>query len=217
MKHTVALVDDHMLIAKAIANIIEGFPNYSVLYEVEHGKALVEKFKNPQNIPDIVLLDISMPVMDGFETAKWLKIKHPKVLIVTLSMQDDDLSLIRMIKSGAKGYLHKNIHPEELQVALDALVTKGFYYPEWAASKVFSNLSGEPRIKKEIDTSDFSEREMDFLKYCCTEMTYKEIGERMNCSTRTVEGYRDTLFKKLGLKTRVGLVMYAIKSGKFHL
>jgi DNA-binding NarL/FixJ family response regulator len=215
MNDKVVIVDDHILIAKAIAGIIEGFPKYTVLYECEHGKALIEKFENPQNIPDIVLLDISMPVMDGFETAKWLKFNYPKVLVLALSMQDDDLSLIKMIKYGAKGYLLKNIHPQELEKAMDELTTKGYYYPEWAASKVFSNLSTEPNVKRIVDISNFTDREMEFLNLCCTELTYKEIGEKMACSTRTVEGYRDTMFSKLGFKTRVGLVMYAIKSGKF--
>ncbi len=210
--YSVAIVDDHILIAKAIGGVIAAFSKYEVLYEVEHGKALVEKFKQTKNIPDIVLLDIAMPVMDGFETAKWLKENHPEVLILSLSMQDDDLSLIKMIKAGAKGYLLKNIHPAELEKALDALVSKGYYYPDWAASKVFSNLAGDPNNKKNPVIS-ITDRETEFLKYCCTEMTYKEIGEKMYCSSRTVEGYRDSLFDKLGLKTRVGLVMYAIKWG----
>lgn len=212
MNYKVVIVDDHILIAKAIAGVINNYAKYSVLYEVEHGKALIEMFSNPKNVPDIVLLDISMPVMDGFETAKWIKAHHPNVLILTLSMQDDDMSLIRMIKSGAKGYLLKNIHPEELEKALDELVTKGFYYPEWAASKVFSNLSSAKNKKDEILT--FTERETEFLKYCCSELSYKEIGEKMNVSTRTVEGYRDILFNKLGLKSRVGLAMYAMRAGK---
>src|SRR4051812_10820481 len=105
MEHGVVIVDDHVLIAKAITGIIDSLPGYNVLYEAENGKVLVEKFKNRKNIPDIVLLDISMPVMDGFETAKWLKQHHPDVLIMVLSMQDDDASLIKMIKAGAKGYL----------------------------------------------------------------------------------------------------------------
>jgi DNA-binding NarL/FixJ family response regulator len=216
MSYKIAIVDDHVLIAKAIAGVIDHFKNYSVLYEAENGKALMDKFANPKNIPDIVLLDISMPVMDGFETAKWLKEKHPDVLVLVLSMQDDDLSLIRMIKSGAKGYLLKNIHPEELERALDELTTRGYYYPEWAAGRVFSNMSGDPNAKRAAEVI-FTEREHEFLKHCCTELTYKEIGEKMACSTRTVEGYRDTLFSKLGLKTRVGLVMYAIKSGKISI
>lgn len=212
MTYNIAIVDDHILIAKAIAGVIENFPNYHVLYEAENGKALIEKFKNPKNIPDIVLLDITMPVMDGFETAKWLREHHPEVLILALSMQSDDLSLIKMIKSGANGYLLKNIQPIELNRALDELTSKGFYYPEWAASKIFSSLSAEPHHK--APGIVISDRENEFLTYCCTEMTYKEIGEKMFCSARTVEGYRDALFDKLGLKTRVGLAVYSIKSGK---
>jgi DNA-binding NarL/FixJ family response regulator len=212
MKHSIVVVDDHILIAKAISGVIEKFDNYEVLYEAEHGKALTEKFKIHKNIPDIVLLDISMPVMDGFETAKWIKKNYPDVLILALSMQNDDLSLIKMIKAGAKGYLLKNIHPVELNKALDELVHRGHYYPEWAASKIFSSISEEKNNRQAGIT--FNDRELDFLKYCCSEMTYKEIAEKMNCATRTVEGYRDALFTKLGLKTRVGLAIYALKTGK---
>ncbi len=211
MTYSIAIVDDHILIAKAITGVIDSFPNYHVLYEVEHGKALIEKFRVAKNIPDIVLLDITMPVMDGFETAEWIRKNHPDVLILALSMQNDDLSLIKMIKAGAKGYLLKNIHPAELKNALDELVSKGHYYPEWAASKIFSSLTGEEN--KLPASISFTDREKDFLKYSCTEMTYKEIAEKMFCSNRTVEGYRDALFDKLGLKTRVGLAVYAIKSG----
>lgn len=215
MDHSVVIVDDHILIAKAIAGIIDSFPNYTVLYEAEHGKALTEKFRVSKNIPDIVLLDISMPVMDGFETAQWLKAHHPGVLIMALSMQNDDMSLIKMIKAGAKGYLLKNIYPGELEKALNALVAKGYYYPEWAASKVFSSLAGDNGHT--VEDILITEKETEFLKHCCTELTYKEMGEKMFCSNRTVEGYRDSLFDKLGVRTRVGLVMYAIKKGYYVL
>lgn len=214
MSYSVALVDDHILIAKAIGGIIDAFPKYHVLYEAEHGKALIEKFKQPKNIPDIVLLDINMPIMDGFETAKWLKENHPDVLILTLSMEDDERSLVKMIKNGAKGYLLKNVHPAELEKALDSLTTKGFYYPDWATNKIFLSLAHDEPLK---DNIQFTDREMEFLAHCCSELTYKEIAEKMFCSARTVEGYRDTLFDKLGLKTRTGLVMYAIKSGLYRL
>ncbi len=211
MNYTLAIVDDHNMVAKALANIIDNFPNYSVLYEAEHGKALIEKFKVPKNIPDIVLLDIAMPEMDGFETAAWIKKNHPGVLIIALSMQNDDMSLIRMIKSGAKGYLLKNNPPEQLKVALDQLTSKGFYFPEWAASKIYMSM-GEDLATSPVNIN-FTEREIEFLKYCTTEMSYREIADKMICSTRTVEGYRNSLFDKLGLKTRVGLAVYAIKSG----
>lgn len=215
MQYSVVVVDDHVLIAKAIAGIIDTFPKYNVLYEADHGKALIERFKAPKNVPDIVLLDITMPVMDGFETAKWLRDNHPEVLTLALSMQDDDRSLIKMIQSGAKGYLLKNVQPTDLEKALDNLVAKGFYYPDWATSKVFLNLASPQ--KGEGNATVFTEKEKEFLQHCCTELTYKEIGEKMFCSPRTVEGYRDSLFAKLELKTRVGLVMYAIKSGLYIL
>ncbi len=214
MSYTVAIVDDHILIANAIAGIVNGFAKYEVLYEAEHGKALVEKFKQAKNIPDIVLLDIAMPVMDGIETAKWIKENHPDVLILTLSMQDDEQSLIKMIKAGAKGYLLKNVHPAELEKALDTLVTKGFYYPDWATNKIFLSIADEQTHPQNVALTD---REKEFLTHCCSELTYKEIGEKMFCSNRTVEGYRDSLFEKLGLKTRSGLVMYAIKGGYYNL
>lgn len=209
MEHSIVIVDDHILIAKAIAGIIESFPNYHVLYEVENGKALLNKLKITKNVPDIVLLDIAMPVMNGYETALWLREHHPGMLILALSMQDDDLSLIRMIKSGANGYLLKNVQPVDLHKALNELTSKGHYYPDWATGKLISSLHTSSG-----NNMTFTERENEFFSYVCTEMTYKEIGEKMFCSARTVEGYRDALFEKLGLKTRVGLAVYAIKNKK---
>jgi DNA-binding NarL/FixJ family response regulator len=210
IQYTIAIVDDHILIAKAIGSIINEHSSYQVLYEVANGKLLQEKFKQARNIPDIVLLDISMPIMDGYETAQWLKNNHPEVLILALSMQDDDESLIRMIRCGAKGYLLKNVEPKELIYAIEQLTQKGFYYPDWATSKVFKSLGQEELISKnEIRISD---RENEFLQHCCSEMSYKEIAEKMFCSPRTVEGYRDALFEKLDIRTRVGLVLYAIKN-----
>jgi DNA-binding NarL/FixJ family response regulator len=211
MIKSVAIIDDHILIAKALTGIIENFKQFNVLYECENGKALQEKCTIQKNIPDIVLLDISMPIMDGFSTATWLKETHPEVLIMALSMQDDEQSLIKMIKCGAKGYLLKNVHPTELEKALDALVKNGSYFPDWATSKVFMSLTNDNTATK--NNIQITAREKEFLQYSVTEMSYKEIAEKMFCSPRTVESYRDALFEKLDLKTRVGLAVYAIKNG----
>lgn len=211
MKYKVVIVDDHQLIAKAIGSIIEDFNDFEVLYDAPNGQALTEKFKVRVNIPDIVLLDISMPIMNGFETAQWISANFPDIKIMALSMQDDDESLLKMIKNGARGYLHKNVHPAELETALKTLIEKGMYYPDWAMSKVFMSVA-RPEEKRVSNLPKLSDKELEFMSHVCSELTYKEIADIMCCSPRTVEGYRDGLFEKLGIKTRVGLAMYAVKN-----
>jgi DNA-binding NarL/FixJ family response regulator len=146
-----------------------------------------------------------MPVMNGFETAAWLKNNYPKPLVMALSMQDDELSLLNMIRNGAKGYMVKNSHPKELELALQTLIKTNVYFPAWATSKIMQTMTNQ---EGEVKLSD---REREFLSYVCTELTYKEISDKMFCSPRTVEGYRDALFEKLNVHTRVGLAMVAIK------
>jgi len=210
MPTSIVIADDHLLIAKAISGIIDQFRQFKVLYEVENGLALQDKFRNPKNIPDILLLDISMPLMDGFDTARWISQHHPDVLVMALTMQNEDEALIKMIKSGAKGFLHKNIHPTELEAALESLVQRGYYFPDWATGKLLHNIASPDKTDQAQVV--LNQREIEFLKLAATELTYKEIGEKLYCSPRTVEGYRDALFEKLNLKTRIGLVVYGIKN-----
>ncbi len=209
VKKTIAIVDDHILIAQAIKGIIANFENFETISECENGQELIDKINTHEIMPDIVLLDISMPIMDGFETANWLQKNHPDILIMVLSMQNDEQSVIKMVKNGAKSYLLKNSHPRELESALHKLVENGFYYPEWASKIIFSSINKNTNNA----LSKLTEREKEFLKYTITEKSYKEIAELMFCSPRTVESYRDNLFEKLNLKSRVGLAVYAIKNG----
>lgn len=210
MKKTIVIVDDHILIAKALEGIIGNFSEFEVIYVCDSGKDLIQKFEEGNPVPDIILMDVSMPIMDGFETAAWVSRNYPDIKIMALSMQGDDNSVIKMIKNGAKGYLLKNTHPKDLETALIRLNTDGFFYPEWASKIIFSNLSKGNEAEVSIK---ISEREKEFLKYTVTELSYKEIADRMCCSPRTVESYRDQLCEKLDLKTRVGLAVFAIKNG----
>ncbi|REC57140.1 DNA-binding response regulator [Chryseobacterium piscium] len=210
MKKTIVIVDDHLLIAKALEGIIGNFDDFKVIDVAENGKDMIDKFESGQTIPDIILLDISMPVMNGFETASWLKENHPNIKVMALSMQGDDNSVIKMIRNGAKGYLLKNTHPKDLEIALAKLSNDGFFYPDWASKIIFSNMSDEKNNEKK---KKISEREKEFLTYTVTELSYKEIAEKMCCSPRTVESYRDQLCEKFDLKTRVGLAVFAIKNG----
>lgn len=208
MKKTIIIVDDHILIAKAIEGIINNFEDFTVINVAENGQDLIDKFENNCAIPDIILMDISMPIMNGFEAVSWLKENHPNIKVMALSMQGDDNSVIKMIKNGARGYLLKNTHPKDLEDALIRLNTDGFFYPEWASKIINNAITGDNSKAIKI-----SGREKEFLAYTITELSYKEIAEKMCCSPRTVETYRDQLCEKLGLKTRVGLAIFALKNG----
>src|SRR6185437_2783794 len=134
--------------------------------------------------------------------------------ILALSTMDADTAIIKMIKSGAKGYILKDAEPAELQMAFDEVLNRGYFYNDFVSRKVLNAVS---RLTDEKNTTatfaNLTPRETEFLKYSCTEMTYKEIADKMFVNVRTVEGYRDSLCEKLDLKTRVGLAMYAIKNG----
>ena len=213
MRHSIVIVDDHILIAKALGSIMSKFENFDILYECGNGKELQDKFIVKKNIPSIVLLDVSMPVMDGFATSKWLREAHPNVLVLALSMQDDETSLIKMIKNGARGYLLKNAAPTELETALKTITNNGYYYPDWASNIVFSNIANPIDETSNIAVLDITEREIEFLRLCTTDLSYKDISDKMNCSPRTIEDYRNKLCDKLNIKSRVGLAVYAVKSG----
>lgn len=214
---SVAIVDDHILLRNGLANLIRGLETYAVLFEANNGKDFIKQLQ-PRYLPDIVLLDINMPEMDGYETALWLKRNYPGIKILALSMYDNENAIIRMMKNGAKGYILKDIDPMEFRTALDSLMRKGFYYSELITGKLIHavNQLDEPEqpFRSLIALND---RELEFMKLACTEMTYKEIADRMYLSVRTIDGYRDTLFEKLDVKSRVGLVLYAIKNGVVSL
>ncbi|HTN18168.1 MAG TPA: response regulator transcription factor [Chitinophagaceae bacterium] len=209
-QYSIAIVDDHQIVSEAIAGLINGMPQFKVLYEVRNGRELVNKFSNKKNVPDLVLLDINMPIMNGFETAAWLQEEHPELPFVALTMNDDDESIIKMLRLGAKGYLIKDIDSDELLVALDEVIKKGFYYTDLVTSKLLLNLGDKRSSVKSIE---MKEKELEFIRLVCTEMTYKEIAEAMYVSPKTIDGYRDALFQKLDVKNRIGLVMFAIKQG----
>lgn len=216
-KIKVVLVDDHILLRNGLANLISSFDRYDVLFEANNGKDFLARLR-ATNLPDIVLLDINMPEMDGYETSLWLKKNHPQIKVLALSMYDNEASIIRMLKNGAKGYILKDIDPLEFKAALDSLVRKGFYYSDLVTGKLIHAVNSFEEPKSTGKTLiQLNDRELEFLKLACTEMTYKEIADKMFVSPRTVDGYRDSLFEKLNCKTRVGLVMYAIKTGMVNV
>lgn len=211
-KVKVALADDHVLLRRGLANLVDSFDEYSVVLQADNGLDL-QSMINKDNVPDLVLLDINMPKMDGFVTAQWLKQTYPLVKILALSMYDNENSVIRMFKAGVKGYILKDCEPHELKAALDAVIQKGYFYSELVTGKLIHSINNLDENADIRNLAQLNDKELQFLKLACTEMTYKEIADKMFLSPRTIDGYRDALFEKLNLKTRVGLVMYAIKNG----
>ena len=206
----IAIADDHTLLRKALAKLINSFEDYSVIFEADNGKEIKKKI-NEYLIPDLVLLDVNMPEMDGFETTGWLNKNYPRIKVLALSMFNDERTIIRMLRQGARGYIMKNIDPDELKKALDSVVHKNFYLSEEISGKIISGLHKD--VDRETEPTPLTPKEKEFLRLICSEITYKDIAAKMFVSPRTVDDYRNALFEKLKVKSRVGLVMYAIRNG----
>ena len=209
-KIQVAVTDDHALLRNALARLVNTLEGYSVLFEADNGKDLRAKIMQ-HLVPDIVLLDVNMPEIDGFETTKWLQKNYPHIKVLVLSMMSDEGTIIKMFRLGAKGYLLKNTEPAELKLAMDAIIDKNVYLSEYVSAKLVSGLNKD--ADRDISEIILNEKEREFLRWTCTELSYKEIGEKMYVSARTADDYRQSLFNKLKVHSRVGLVMYAIKNG----
>lgn len=214
---SIALVDDHSLLRNGLAALINSFEGYSVLFEADNGKDFIKQLQT-HGTPDIILLDITMPEMNGFETAAWIKENAPSIKILVLSMMDNDEVVISMLKAGARGYILKDSKPALFKQALDHIRDSGFFMNELVSNKMLNYVTHEEKKGNEVSlVSELSEKEIAFLKYACTEMTYKDIASNMQVSPRTVDGYREDLFRKLNVQSRVGLVVFAIKHGIYKL
>lgn len=207
-KFSVVIVDDHTLLSQAIQTMVNTFQNFKVLYTCKNGKEMADKFlASPNNIPNVVLMDINMPIMNGIETTEWIQKKYDYVNVLALSVEDDDITILKMLKAGAIGYLLKDSEKKVLEEALNEIAENRFYHTKKVTNLLLKSISGT------LENEDqFKSNELRFIQLACTELTYKEIAAEMNLSPKTIDGYRDTLFTKLNVKNRVGLVIYAIKN-----
>ena len=209
----VALVDDHQLLRSALASLINGFDNCKVIQQAGSGQELVERITNGP-APDVVILDLNMPDMNGFDTADWLHRHHPDIHVLMLTMYDSELSLIRLLQSGVKGFLKKDVHPDELKFAILSVMQAGYYYSNHTTGKLVSlfrnNGNGQAAA---IQRAMLSDQELSFLRLICSDLTYKEIAQQMELNPRSVDTLRDALFTKLDVKSRVGLAIVALRHG----
>jgi DNA-binding NarL/FixJ family response regulator len=210
---SIALVDDHTLLRKGLANLLTE-AGHQVLLEADNGKEFIEKLQTLKTQPEVILLDINMPQMDGYETASWIRYTYPDIKILALSMYDDETAIIRMLRNGARGYILKDAEPSELKAAIENIVKKGFHHSDMVTARLIHTINNLDNPQHSLkNTIGLNDKEIEFLKLASTELTYKEIAEKMFLSPRTIDGYRDALFEKLNIKSRVGLVLFAIKNG----
>lgn len=206
MNTRIGLVDDHQLFLKSLSLMINSFAGFEVALEALNGRDLQEKLVPRKEVPEIMLVDVNMPLMDGLETVIWLHRNYPSMLLVALSMNDKDQTIIQMFRAGCCAYLLKDTHPDELEKALHEILSKGFYNGDTG------NINFR-RLLRKMDDPDliFSERERAFLQLVCSDKPYKQIAIEMHLSERTIDGYREALFHKLNVQSRVGLCLEAIR------
>ena len=209
-KIDIIITDDHNLFRKGMKALISDFEFVESIDEASNGEELLKLLASKTKLPDVILLDLKMPVMDGITAQAKIKKLYPSINVIIITMEDDEQFILHMIGEGVNGYLLKNADTEEVEAALVKVIEKGFYFPDNISSVIYNNLSKKVKTLPQINPV-FSERELEVLSLICQEYTAAEIAEMLNISVRTVEGHRQKLLEKSGAKNIAGLVLNAYK------
>lgn len=213
MKITLGIADDQQLFLRSLCALINTFPKFEVIIDAMNGEDLIRRIDAAAVRPEIVLLDVNMPVMDGISTAANISKKYPAIKMAALSMKDDDATVISMIRAGCCAYMLKDMHPDELEKALEEIQTKGYYNAD-SYNVNYRRLLVHADRMAAIKLSD---KEKIFLQLACSDLTYKQIASQMYLSERTIDGYRESIFVKFNVQSRVGMVLEAIKKNLVEL
>jgi two-component system, NarL family, invasion response regulator UvrY len=208
----IACADDHPLVRQGIVSFINMFGGMRVDIEAGNGKELIAQIQKSKQLPDMILLDISMPVMNGYNTLLELKIKWPQIKILILTIQEMGADVVRMIENGASGYLAKNAPPGELKKAIHSIYSDGTYYADNSLREYVKKTHAD-----KVKAPRFTPMELQVISYIHTDLTYEEIAGKIGVTTRSVEGHRDSIFRKLNISNRVSLVVFAIRNGLVSL
>lgn len=205
----VAIADDHDLMREGIVKLIED-ASCRVVLQARNGHELLEKITTAE--PDVVLMDINMPELDGIQTTLQLGKMHPAVKTIALTALEDETSTIRMLRAGARAYLLKSASAQELKQAISDVYHRGYHFSELVSGRLINSLNQGFESNETTLTLSLTQREIEFLQHLCSELTNKEIADRMFVSPRTSEGWSKNLCERLGVKSRVGLVLFAIRN-----
>ena len=209
----VAIADDHQVFRRGVMACLRDAPRLRVVLEADHGRQLLDGLARA--LPDVVLMDIKMPVMDGMRATEAIRRDFPDVRVLALSMYDDDQYIVGMLRAGARGFLVKSATPHEIVEAVEAVARQGFYFNDQVSVAMARQLTDPGQLPAWGTTvaSDLNERELEVLRLICAEHTSAEMADRLCLSIRTVEGYRARLFERTGSRNAAGLVLYAIRHG----
>lgn len=213
----VALADDHTLFRKGMLALLQDAAGLAVCFEASNGRELLQQLAAGP-LPDVVLLDISMPEVDGIEALKRIRQDHPKIKVLMLSMNQDDAMILHLMEHGANGYLLKETDPDEVEVAIRAVVETGFYFNERVSRALLTKIVRGDKFKPTFSgLVQLSDREVEVLDLVCHGLTNPEIGDKLFISPRTVEGHRKNIMEKMGVRNTAGMIVYAIKKGWIDL
>lgn len=212
-KIKLAIVDDHLLFRRGIKNVFQGIKGIEIVLEAGNGKEFLDGLESV--LPDVVLMDIQMPVMDGITTTTQLKERYPQIKVIVLSMHDEDSFVIRMMELGANGYLLKDTDPDEVEKAIRTVIKDDYYYSDFLNRvmhrKALGKASSKSKLQVLTPNVHLTEREIDVLRLICDGYTNTEIGEKLCLSPRTVDGHRTRIMERTGAKNTAGMVVYAMR------
>ena len=216
-QRSIVLVEDHVIVRNGFKELLEHMGNYKVIGEYDHGKQLIDKIG--QISPDIIIMDLTMPVMDGQATMAWLKKNEIDIPVLILTLDTSDSAIIELYRSGVRGYLPKTCTADILKKAIDDILTTGYYHNELLSNALMKKGLRSPREERDAILTQFSDREMEFLQLVCDkeEYTYERMASIMGVHRRTIDNYRESLFKKFDIKSKTGLVLFAIKHGLINI
>lgn len=205
----IAYADDHHLVRQGIIGLLETIGEIEIVIETGTGDELLRQLHRVEELPDICILDISMPGMNGFEVIREIRRHWPRLKVLVLTVFAQESYVIRMIRNGANGYLSKACSGAEMRDAINGILTIGTHYSELMTAQLTRAVRN-----LEILVPSLTERERELLKHVVTDHTYAEIAETMETTPRSIEGLRDSLFRKLNVSSRVALALYAVQSGE---
>jgi len=208
----IVLADDEVLFRKGISFLLDREPNIEVIFEASNGVELIDFLKSNSPKPDIIIMDLKMPLLNGIEATKIIHKDFSDIKIIALTSYDSKSFIANMIDVGAVSYLVKNATPPELFLTINEVATKGFYYSDYVMNSIQKDLISNKKTKCSFDTGFITARELEVLQLICQQKSTIEIGEKLFISPRTVEGHRNNLLLKTESKNIAGLVVFAIQN-----